>query len=124
MGYYIRVLKPKSKPPHWKLQVASHKKAHAINSKAVKPKKEWDIPKSRWFSLGFQPHMTIDQARARARQLNVRIHLKQNEERRQVLEAKASELQTRFLAAIPELYKQDFEQKYVFGRLNGPEWRK
>ena len=70
MGYYVRVLKPKYKPQHWKLQFASHKKAHVINSKAKKPKKEWDIPKSHWYSLGFQPTMTIDQARARAGRLN------------------------------------------------------
>ena len=124
MGYYVRVLKPKFKPMHWKLQFASHKKKHAQESKAKKPKKEWDIPKSRWFSLGFQSKMTIEQARARAQQLNAKLHMKRHEERRLALEQKAVELQSRFNAAIPELYKQDFEQKYVFGRLHGPEWRK
>lgn len=68
--------------------------------------------------------MTIDQARSRAKQLNAKLHLKRHEERRSALEQQAKELQTRFTAAIPELYKQEFEQKYVFGRFNGPEWRK
>lgn len=124
MGYYVRVLRPQYKPPHWKLQFASHKKKHAVNSKAAKPKKEWDVPKSRWYSLGFQPKMTIGQARARAQQLNAKLHIKRHEERRLALEERAAELQNRFIAAIPELYKQEFEQKYVFGRFNGPEWRK
>lgn len=66
MGYYVRLLKPKFSPAHWKLQFVSHKKMHAKDSKAKKPKKEWDIPKSRWFSLGFQSKMTTDQASARA----------------------------------------------------------
>ena len=43
-----------------------------------------------------------------------------HEERRLALEEMATELQNRFIAAIPELYKQEFEQKYVFGRFNGP----
>lgn len=124
MGYYVRVLKPKFKSPHWKLQFASHKKEHAADSKAKKPKKEWDIPKQRWYSLGFQTSMTIEQARARAKQLNAKLHMKRHEGRRLALEDQAAELQIRFSAAIPELYKQDFEQKYVFGRFNGPEWRK
>lgn len=79
MGYYARVLKPKHKPQYWKLQFVSHKKVHASNSKAKKPKKEWDIPKSRWYSLGFQSKMTIDQARTRALQLNAKLHTKRHE---------------------------------------------
>lgn len=124
MGYYVRVLRSQHRPPKWKLQFASHKKEHAVNSKSKKPKKEWDIPKQRWFSLGFQPNMTIEHARARAQQLNAKLHIKRHEERRLALEKTAADLQNRFNAAIPELYKQDFEQKYVFGRFNGPEWRK
>ncbi|MBI5139815.1 hypothetical protein HZA26_04410 [Candidatus Nomurabacteria bacterium] len=124
MGYYARVLKPKHKPQYWKLQFVSHKKVHASNSKAKKPKKEWDISKSRWYSLGFQSKMTIDQARTRALLLNAKLHTKRHEERRLVLEKKATELEICFTAAIPELYKQEFEQKYVFGRFNDLEWRK
>lgn len=124
MGYYVRVFKPKSKPEHWKLQFASHKKEHTKNSSAIKPKKEWDIPKSRWYSLEFQPHMTVEQARARAKQLNSRLHLKQVEERRLALEKQKTELDLKFMAAIPDLYKQEFEQKYVFGRFDDLEWRR
>ncbi len=124
MGYYVPLLKPKHKPLYWKLQFVSHKKKHATNSKASKPKKEWDIPKSRWHSLGFQPQMTIEQARARAKQLNAKLHIKRHEERRLALEEQITNLENRFIVAIPELYKQEFEQKYVFGRFNGPEWRK
>ena len=124
MGYYVRVFNPKNKPLHWKLQFVSHKKIHAIHSAAKKPKKEWDVPKTRWFSLGFQPSMTTDQAKARAKQLNAKLHLKRREEQRLALDLKSKELQFQFNAAIPELYKQEFEQKYIYGRFNGPEWRK
>ena len=68
--------------------------------------------------------MTIDHARARAQRLNAKIHMKRQEERRLALERNVADLQSRFVAAIPEIYKQEFEQKYVFGRFNGPEWRK
>lgn len=124
MGYYVRVFKPKSKPVHWKLQFVSHKKKHTIESKAKKPKKEWDVPKARWYSLGFQVSMTVEQAKARAKQLNAKLHLKRREELHLAFDREAQMLQTKFNAAIPELYKNEFEQKYVHGRMNGPEWRK
>src|SRR5947209_1650012 len=118
MGYYVRAVKPKQKqvPESWRLQFVSHRRVHTSDSKAQKPKRTWNIPRTRWSSLGFQPKMTVAQARARAQQLNSRLHLKRQEERRLLLEQKASELQNRFNSAIPELYKVDFEQKYVFGR--------
>lgn len=124
MGYYVRAIKPKQAPEKWKLQFNSHKRKHVGNSTAKKPKKEWDIPKARWHSLGFQSSMSLDQARARAKQLNAKIHSKRIEERRLLLDQQAEALQLKFLAAIPELYKQEFEQKYIFGLHNGPEWRK
>ena len=68
--------------------------------------------------------MTIEQAQARAKQLNSRIHLKQVEGRRLFFEKQKAELDLKFMAAIPELYKQEFEQKYIFGRFDDPVWRK
>ncbi len=81
MGYYVRILRPLLKPAHRKLQFASDKLKRAITSTAKKPKKEWDISKARWYALGFQPKMTVEQARARAQQLNARLHTKHQEER-------------------------------------------
>jgi len=124
MGYYVRVIKSKYKARYWKLQFVSHKKKFTTNSDAVKPKKEWDVPKSRWFSLGFQSEMTVEQARARALQLNSKLHAKRIEERFIEIEEKNKDLQKCFNAAIPEFYKEEFEQKYIFGRFNGPVWRK
>jgi len=68
--------------------------------------------------------MTVDQAKDRAKQLNAKLHLKRREELHLAYENQANELQNKFQAAVPELYKQEFEQKYVYGRFNDPEWRK
>lgn len=123
MGYYVRVLKPKSRPEYWKLQFTSHKMEHTKSSTAKKPKKEWDIPKSRWHSLGFQQSMTIEQAKARAKQLNAIAHLKRVEAQRLSLDKEKERLHLKFLAAVPELYKAQFEKKYIHDRQHGPKWR-
>jgi hypothetical protein len=48
MGYYIRELKNKSQLPHWKIQFITYKKSETQSSNAEKPRKEWDISKTRW----------------------------------------------------------------------------
>ena len=70
MGYYIRGLDGKRSSPDWKVQHVSYKKMHCSESNARKPKKEWDIPKHQWAELGFNRSMCLEQARARASQLN------------------------------------------------------
>lgn len=72
MGYYIRERKPLTRAHHWKIQFVSHRKEDVVHSFAVKPKKEWDIPKSEWNALGFKAGMSLIEARERAKQLNAK----------------------------------------------------
>ena len=67
MRYYIRELKRKSQLPHWKVQFITYKEKETRSSNAQKPRKEWDITKTRGNSLGFKDSMTLDQARSRAK---------------------------------------------------------
>jgi hypothetical protein len=124
MGYYVRELKGKGGPPLWKLQFLSYKKEHNRNSTAKKPRKEWDIPKARWMALGFQELMTIDQARSRARQINAQLETKRQEERRKKIEEDSESLRQKFTAAIPDVYKKEFELKYLTGRFQIQSWKK
>jgi hypothetical protein len=70
MVYYIREMKDKLATPRWKVQFITYKKEDTRQSNAQKPRKEWDIPKARWSSLGFKDSMTPDQARSRAKKIN------------------------------------------------------
>lgn len=79
--------------------------------------------KSRWHSLGFQQGMTIEQAKARAKQLNAIAHLKRVEAQRLFLDKEKERLHLKFLAAVPELYEAQFEKKYIHDRQHGPKWR-
>ncbi len=124
MGFYIRELKNKRQAPHWKVQFLSHKKAETKDSTAKRPRKEWDISKERWGSLGFQPAMSSDQARARAKQLNAQRASKWQEERRKKFNDLQKDLNQKFTASIPELYKEEFELKYLTGRFQNPGWKK
>jgi hypothetical protein len=67
MGYYIRSVQRKNPLPQWKLQFITQKKEFATNSKAKNPRRDWDIPKTRWLSLGFHANMDIEHARSRAK---------------------------------------------------------
>ena len=54
MGYFIKYLPLRKSSPAWKVQFVSYKKIDIkSNSCAQKPKREWDIPRPRWQSLGF-----------------------------------------------------------------------
>ena len=124
MGYYIRKLPGKQNSPRWKLQFISYRKEHLGSSSAAKPKKEWDIPRERWAVLGFRPHMTIESARERQRQLNAQLKLKREEERRFQFEQQRKDLNMKYLAAFPESFCADFEKRFVFGRSPSPAFRK
>ena len=56
----------------WKVQYVSFKKSDTKDSVAKYPKKEWDIAKDRWLAIGFYKYMTLDEAKARASQLNLK----------------------------------------------------
>ena len=124
MGYYIRELKNKSQLPHWKIQFITYKKAETQNSNAQKPRKEWDVPTRRWNSLGFKDSMTLEQARCRAKQINAQIEIKRQESRRKKIEEDYEKLQTAFTAAMTEVFKEEFELKYITGRYQNPDWKR
>lgn len=124
MGYYIRELKNKRQLPHWKVQFLSYKKVDIKDSTAKRPRKEWDISKERWSALGFQPSMSSDQAKARAKQLNAQRASKRQEERRKKFDDVQRNLNQKFTASIPELYKEEFELKYLTGRFQNTGWKK
>jgi hypothetical protein len=79
MGYYLRALSWKKAVPQWKVQFVSYRNDDSKTSSAKKPKKEWDVDKSRLRSLGFHSLMTIEEAKVRARQLNAQRFLKEHE---------------------------------------------
>lgn len=56
--------------------------------------------------------MTTEQARIRARQLNAQINLKRHEERRLKFEAEAKALELRCAGFLPDVYREQFEQRY------------
>ena len=70
MGYFIKKLEWKKSFPKWKIQYVSYKSKDIKNSKAVHPKKTWDVEKDRWRALGFSKTMSIEDAKVRAKQLN------------------------------------------------------
>ncbi|CAM6000256.1 unnamed protein product [Sphagnum balticum] len=114
MGYFIKRLPFRKSAPSWKVQFVSYKKADIRpECRAKKPKREWDIRRERWQVLGFSTFMTIEESRARARQLNAQAHLKRQEE--QILknaEAKAIS-QCRYDATMPSEFVAKFENRFV-----------
>lgn len=86
----------KSLPLQWRVQYTSFKKIDwPENTKAKVPKKEWNISKDRWHSLGFNKLMTLEEAKARAKQLNAQAHLKRQEERIKKITDEQSKTQKR-----------------------------
>ncbi len=82
MGYYVKPLPKRKSTPNWKIQYISWKKADTKASKAIKPKKETDIPRNRWSVLGFHKGLTFEEAKARAKQLNAQVSFKRQEEKK------------------------------------------
>ena len=113
MGYYVRALSWKKKAPHWKVQFVSYKKKDFHRTEAVKPKKEWDIDKDRWRSLGFQPSMNIKEAKSRAQQLNAQLFIKRQEERIRKLKTEHMAKLRRHEAVLPQEFVAEFEIRFV-----------
>jgi hypothetical protein len=116
MGYYVKALLWKKSNPKWKVQFVSYRKDHfesLINSNAKKPRKTWDVSKERWRSLGFYKAMTLDEARARAKQLNIKEHLKRQELsliKKQDIEKKS---QDKFQMKMPMEFLIEFEKRFI-----------
>ncbi|MCB0404739.1 MAG: hypothetical protein KDD51_08115 [Bdellovibrionales bacterium] len=113
MGYYVKAQPKKKSLPHWKLQYISFKKTDTTLSKAKKPKREWDISKDRWLGLGFNKQMTLEEARARARQINAQLHLRRQEEQIRKIEEEQAEFQLRYDSILPTEFVAEFELRFI-----------
>ena len=119
MGYYVKEVKNKQSHPRWKVQFVSHKKEHAASSNAKKPKKEWDIPKERWQSLGFLASMDIATAKCHARALNAKSKLKLDELRQlKILDARKT-FELECTAIFPDVFKREFEARFILTGIPG-----
>jgi hypothetical protein len=113
MGYYVRSLPQRLKGPKWKLQYVSYKYADIKHSAARKPKKEWDVPRPRYRSLGFHDGMTIDDARVRARQLNTQLLIKRQEEKIKAIADAECKRRNRVQAVLPTEFVEEFELRFI-----------
>jgi len=114
MGYQVRPLPDKKSEPKWKLQYVSCKKAdRKPESKAKSNKTTWNVSKDRWRSLGFHKFMPIEDAKARAKQLNSQLEIKRQEEHLRNLEMKQREVCLKYNSFLPEEFVQEFERLFV-----------
>lgn len=114
MGYFIKRLPFRKSSPHWKVQFVSYKKADIRpECRAKKPKREWDIQRQRWQVLGFSTFMTIEEARARAKQLNAQDHLRRQEGQVRKSEEEKRISQCRYNATMPSEFVAEFESRFV-----------
>jgi hypothetical protein len=113
MGYYVKSLPWKKSAPLWKVQFISFKKADTANSRAKKPKREWDIAKTRWPGLGFNTFMTLAEARVRAKQLNAQGQLKRQEVQLKKIEEDQANIQRRYDAILPSEFVAEFELRFI-----------
>jgi len=117
MGYYVRLLSRKKKAPNWKLQFVSARLADRRETSVAKaPKRTWDISKDRWRSLGFHSAMTVEEARARSKQLNAQLHLKRQEERLRKIEGERITFRLRNDSVLPDEFVAEFEERFIRAR--------
>ena len=109
MGYFIKKLEWKKSFPKWKIQYVSYKSKDIKNSKAVHPKKTWDVEKDRWRALGFSKTMSIEDAKVRAKQLNTIKNQLTQEERVQ----KNKKLTNILTSKLPIEFVEEFEKRFV-----------
>ncbi len=113
MGYYVKTLPKKKTEPKWKVQYVSFKKSDIKHSVTKYPKKEWDIAKDRWLALGFYKYMTLDEAKARASQLNSQLEIKRQEERLIKIAEESKNFQRRFDSVLPDEFVGEFEKRFM-----------
>ncbi len=71
------------------------------------------MPKQRWPVFGFHISMTLDEARARASQLNTQDFLKRQEERIRKFQLDREENRKRFTSVLPEVFVDEFESRFI-----------
>lgn len=99
--------------PKWKVQFVSYKKEDIKKSPAKKPKKEWEVDRDRWRSLGFHNLMNLEEARVRVRQLNAQRHLKEQEKRIQLRKLEEEQYAKRIDSVLPIEFVAEFEQRFL-----------
>lgn len=114
MGYSVKSVPGKKSAPQWRVQYTSFKKADwPKNTRAKVPKKEWNISKDRWHSLGFNKFMTLEEAKARAKQLNAQAHIKRQEEKIKKIADEQFKTQKRYDSVLPMEFVEEFELRFV-----------
>lgn len=113
MGYYIRKLAGKR---NWKLQYVSYRKKDSEGFLCKLPQRAWDIPKERYFLLGFRESMTYQQARSRQLQLNTQSELKRFEEIRIASKKVQKQHRMEWNSYLPGSMTRDFERRFVYPR--------
>jgi hypothetical protein len=124
MGYYVRALDSKRNHPRWKVQFVSHRKEHTRGSKALKPKRECDVPKERWKYLGFKFEMTLEQAKARQVQLNAKLKLKLLSGRRSIAEISRRSFELSTACAFSQVFVKEIEKIHLKPTRASPSHRK
>jgi hypothetical protein len=87
-------------------------------------RKDKRVPKSDLLTHGFRPEMTIEEAKARARQLNSQNALQKQDARRKTAALERRKQASRIMSAyLPERECEDFERVSLFKRFarNNPE---
>lgn len=74
------------------------------------------VPKKEWLAIGFSTSMTIDEAKARAKQLNSAAWLKRQERIRQEISLRLVKEDKIESAFLPEPFVQQFEHEVLFKR--------
>lgn len=118
MGYYVKSIPWKQSLPKWKVQFISFKKTDTAHSRAKKPKREWDIKKDRWGSLGFYDLLTLGEARARAKQLNADQFIKRQEARIKKIHEDQKLKQLSYDSVLPQEFADEFELRFIISRVN------
>jgi len=113
MGYYVRRLPNKKSVPNWKIQLISHRKVDFTNAATKKPKKEWDLPRAQWRTLGFHDHQSFEDARSRAAQINLKLKDATIAERRRQVEIARQMLKKANWGHFPEVFCDEFETRYL-----------
>jgi hypothetical protein len=98
------------------VQFVSYKSKDTKDSNAIKVKKECDVDRDRWRTLGFHKLMTLDEARVRARQLNAQDFVKRQEERIQRIAIEENNSKKKYDSVLPIEFVEEFESRFLRSR--------
>ncbi|MFQ5677284.1 MAG: hypothetical protein ACE5G1_15430, partial [bacterium] len=91
---------------NWKIQYITYRNGKSISR---------DISKKDWYKVGFTQHLSIDQAKEVARQLNAQEKLKREQERRLKIQEKQKLEDLIESAFLPPILVMEFEEKILLG---------